>query len=67
MLQKLKFLTFFILLVTTVFAQDQYLTAKSEDLEKTYISKNSYAVKEFPQNFRKDRPKNIILFLILNG
>lgn len=63
MLQKLKFLTFFILLGITVFAQDQYLTPKTEDLEKTYISKSSYAVKEFPQNFRKDKPKNIILLI----
>ncbi|MBK6283545.1 MAG: alkaline phosphatase [Draconibacterium sp.] len=63
MLNKLKLLSLFLLTGITVFAQDQYLTAKSEDLEKTYESKSSYSVKEFPQKFRKDKPKNIILLI----
>ncbi len=63
MLNKLKLLPFLLLTGITVFAQDQYLTAKSEDLEKTYESKSSYTVKEFPQKFRKDKPKNIILLI----
>ena len=63
MLQKLKLLTIFILLGASAFAQDQYLTAESEDLEKTFISKKSYKVKEFPQNFNVDKPKNIILLI----
>ena len=63
MLQKLKLLSIILLTGITVFAQDQYLTAKSEDLEKTYESKSSYTVKEFPQIFRKDKPKNIILLI----
>ncbi len=63
MLYKLKLLSFFLLTGITVFAQDQYLTSKSEDLEKTYESKSSYLVKEFPQKFRKDKPKNIILLI----
>lgn len=63
MIQKLKLLSILLLTVITVFAQDQYLTAKSEDLEKTYESNSSYTVKEFPQKFRKDKPKNIILLI----
>jgi alkaline phosphatase len=63
MMQKLRLLTFFLLAGLTVFAQDQYLTAESEDLEKTYESKSSYTVKEFPQKFKKDKPKNIILLI----
>ena len=63
MLQKLKLLAIFLVLGISVLAQDQYLTAKSEDLEKTYVSKNSYIVKEFPQKFKVDKPKNIILLI----
>lgn len=63
MIQKLKLLAFFLFTGITVFAQDQYLTAKSEDLEKTFESKSSYEVKQFPQKFRKNKPKNIILLI----
>jgi len=63
MLQKLKFLTVLLITGITVSAQDQYLTSKSEDIEKTYISKSNYEVKEFPQKFKGDKPKNIILLI----
>src|SRR5690606_7997594 len=63
MLYKLKLLSIFLITGITVFAQDQYLTAKTEDLEKTFESKSGYDVKEFPQKFRKDKPKNIILLI----
>ncbi len=63
MFQKLQLFTIFLVLGITVYAQDQYLTAKSEDVEKTYISKSSYTVKEFPQKFKGDKPKNIILLI----
>jgi alkaline phosphatase len=66
MIQKLKFLMFFLIAAIAVSAQDQYLTAKSEDVEKTYVSQKTYKVKEFPQNFKFDKPKNII-FLIGDG
>ena len=66
MLQKLKFFMIFVLLGISVYAQDQYLTAKSEDLEKTYTSQKTYKVKEFTQKFKVDKPKNII-FLIGDG
>lgn len=46
-----------------VIAQEQYLEAKSEDPEKTYTSQKTYEVKEFPQEFKKDKPKNIILLI----
>ena len=63
MLQKLKFLAIFLIIAAAVSAQDQYLTAKSEDLEKTYTSQKTYKVKEFPQKFKVDKPKNIILLI----
>lgn len=63
MLQKLKLLAIFLIMGITVYAQDQYLTAKSEDLEKTYISQKTYKVKDFPQKFNVDKPKNIILLI----
>ncbi|WP_346861614.1 alkaline phosphatase [uncultured Draconibacterium sp.] len=50
----------------TSFAQDAYLTADSEDTEKTYNGGESYKVKTFPQKFKSDKPKNII-FLIGDG
>jgi alkaline phosphatase len=63
MLQKLKFLIVFLIIGIAVSAQDQYLSAKSEDLEKTYTSQKTYKVKEFPQKFNVDKPKNIILLI----
>ena len=63
MLQKIKLITILVLLGTTVLAQDQYLKAKSEDSEKIYVSKNSYTVKEFPQKFKGNKPKNIVLLI----
>lgn len=64
MQQKLKLLlAFFILTGTSVFAQDQYLNAESEDKEKTYVSEKSYNVKKFSHKFNVDKPKNIILLI----
>ena len=63
MLKKLKFVIVCMVFGVTVYAQDQYLTGKSEDVEKTYISKSSYEVKEFPQKFKVTKPKNIILLI----
>ncbi len=63
MLQKLKLLTIFLVFGITVFAQDQYLKAKSEDVEKTYVGKEFYKVKEFPQIAYTGKPKNIILLI----
>ncbi len=63
MLQKFNLFIISLVLGATVFAQDQYLTAKSEDVEKTYISQKTYEVKEFPQKFKGNKPKNIILLI----
>jgi alkaline phosphatase len=63
MLQRIKLLSILLLTGLSVFAQDQYLSAKSEDLEKTFTSKTSYKVKEYPQNFKAEKPKNIILLI----
>ncbi|KAF0238930.1 MAG: alkaline [Prolixibacteraceae bacterium] len=63
MLQKLKFFLIFLIPVITVYAQEQYLTEKSEDPEKTYTSQKTYEVKEFPNQFKKDKPRNIILLI----
>jgi alkaline phosphatase len=63
MLQKLKLLIVFLVPGVMVFAQDQYLTAKSADVEKTYVSQNTYKVREFKQNFSAEKPKNIILLI----
>lgn len=63
MFQKLHLFTIFLILGITVYAQDQYLTAKTDSVEKTYTSKSDYRVKEFPQKFRGNKPKNIILLI----
>jgi alkaline phosphatase len=63
MLKKLKLIAIFLVTGITVFSQDQYLKAKSEDIEKTFVSKDTYKVNEFPQNFNSEKPKNIILLI----
>ncbi len=63
MFLKFKILTISLLLGISAFAQDQYLTAKSPDVEKTYIGKENYTVKEFKHKFKHDKPKNIILLI----
>lgn len=63
MKHKLKLLFLFLVLGITLHAQDQYLTAKSEDVEKTYSGKPGYEVKVYPQKFKGNKPKNIILLI----
>ena len=46
-----------------VFAQDQYLKAKSDSIEKIYEAKDFYPVKSYAQNFKTEKPKNIILLI----
>jgi len=62
-MKKLKLVIVCMVIGVTVFAQDQYLTAKSEDIEKTYVSQNTYKVKIFPHEFTSKKPKNIILLI----
>lgn len=63
MLNKLQWITVFLAFSVVAIAQEQYMDAKSEDLEKTYRSNNTYVVKEFPHNFKSKKPKNIILLI----
>lgn len=46
-----------------VFAQDAYLEAKEETDEKNYTGGETYEVKTFPQKFRSNNPKNIVLMI----
>jgi alkaline phosphatase len=48
------------------FAQNDYLDAKAEENEKIYKGGEAYEVKTFHHNFKKDKPKNVIL-LIADG
>lgn len=66
MLQK-----FFVLIVAlglglNTYAQDAYLSADAEDIEKTYVGGDTYKVKMYPHKFKSEKPKNII-FLIGDG
>jgi alkaline phosphatase len=45
------------------FAQNDYLEAKAEDLEKIYVGGPSYEVKIFPENHKGKKPKNVVLFI----
>jgi alkaline phosphatase len=45
------------------FAQDQYLKAKSDSIEKIYVATDSYKVKTYNQKFKSEKPRNIILLI----
>lgn len=47
-------------------AQDAYLNAQTEDIEKTYTGGETHEVKMYPRKFKSKKPKNII-FLIGDG
>jgi alkaline phosphatase len=66
MIQKL--LIFLIAFFTgfAAIAQNEYLDAKAEENEKIYQGGETYDVKNFPQKFRGETPKNVI-FLIGDG
>jgi len=66
MIQKLSVLIIVLGIGFTTFAQDTYLDAKTEDKEKTFVGGETYKVKTFTQNFKSEKPKNII-FLIGDG
>lgn len=66
MFKKLLFFVAILGMGFSTFAQDAYLTAQSEDVEKTYVGGEAYAVKTFPQKFKAKKPKNVI-FLIGDG
>lgn len=56
---------FIVLIVTGIaaFAQDQYLSAKADTIDKVYTAKDAYKVKTFSQKFKSEKPKNIILLI----
>ena len=66
MIQKLSILILVLCFGFSAFAQDTYLTASTEDKEKTYLGGEAYKVKTFTQKFKSEKPKNII-FLIGDG
>lgn len=45
------------------FAQDAYMDAEAEDLEKVYQGGKAYKVKMYPHKFKSQKPKNIILLI----
>jgi alkaline phosphatase len=63
MLKKIQILILLIVTGIAVFAQDQYLTAKADTIDKVYTAKDTYKVKTFSQKFKTDKPKNIILLI----
>ncbi|HDR52511.1 MAG TPA: alkaline phosphatase [Mariniphaga anaerophila] len=48
------------------FAQEEYLDADADENEKIYLGGEAYEVKTFHQNFKKGKPKSVIL-LIADG
>lgn len=44
-------------------AQDAYMDASAEAKEKTYLGGEAYKVKTYKQNFKVEKPKNIILMI----
>jgi alkaline phosphatase len=63
MTYKVLILLFAILSGYTSFSQNDYLEAKSEDLEKVYVGGPAYEVKMFPANHKGKKPKNVVLFI----
>lgn len=45
------------------FAQDAYMNASAEEKEKTYVGGEAYRVKTYPQKFKTQKPKNVILMI----
>ncbi len=66
MVQKLSILALLICFGFSTFAQDAYMNASAEDIEKTYLGGEAYKVKTFTQEFKSEKPKNII-FMIGDG
>ncbi len=60
---KFSLLLLMLVIGSQAFAQDQYLKAKSDSIEKIYEAKDFYPVKSYPQKFKNKKPKNIILLI----
>ena len=63
MLQKFLLLIVFAGMAAQLYAQEAYMDAEAEDLEKTYQGGETYKVKIFPQKFKTEKPRNIILLI----
>lgn len=63
MLQKLTFLLLILLTGLASTAQNEYLEAKADDDEKTYRGGETYEVKTYSHEFKKKKPKNVILLI----
>jgi alkaline phosphatase len=63
MLQKFFFLIIILGMGMSSFAQDAYLTARSENTEKIYPGGEQHEVKIYPHKFKSKKPKNIILLI----
>ncbi len=46
-----------------IFSQDNYLTAAARDSTKVYVGGSKYEVKTFPQKFKAQKPKNVIMMI----
>lgn len=66
MLQKLSIFIVLAGMSLSGFAQDAYMEAEAKELEKTYLGGEPYKVKMYTQEFKAEKPKNII-FLIGDG
>ncbi len=63
MVHKLSILILVFCFGLTTFAQDAYMDASAEEKEKTYSGGEAYDVKTFTQEFKSEKPKNIILLI----
>ena len=63
MTYKVLIFLFAILTGYSSFSQNDYLEAKSEDLEKVYVGGPAYEVKMYPANHKGKKPKNVVLFI----
>ena len=63
MLKKIYLLLVILGIGLTSFAQDAYLSATSEDTEKIYSGSTPHEVKIYTQEFKTEKPKNIILMI----
>ena len=62
----IKYSFLFVLLAAlslNTYAQEAYMDAEAEDIEKTYLGGEAYRVKTYSQNFKSEKPKNIILMI----
>jgi len=62
-MKKITLFTLMVFIGAGLFAQNDYLDAQAEPDEKVYTGGETYQVKQFPQKYKKNNPKNIILMI----